>query len=447
MKYFLAFAFLIQLPLALNTGYFSHDELQWLARADTDSILQIPWEHWSDFTAFQYRPLTFNLWLLLSYFFGYKPILMHSAQAVLGIMNALLLRQVLINFGLQTRQASIGALAFLLTPFVIFTHSWIGTFADQLYLAWLLFALLWICNHSEPAQNKLQFYHTPVMVAAFTSLALLSKEAAVIFPCLMLSAAYRVRARALLPSFLASSIVVAIYLALRLNIILFAPRSPGVYTWAISNIPARLVEYSVFPFVQNLHEIVSFPWWDKDQVAVATVAMVILLISIAGAGLRWLIALIVLWIIALGPVLILSTGSNQYAYTASAFICGLFVLAYPHIKPWSKSLLIIACTAALLHSIDLARYMRRIGRMQQHLYTDLMPLLPTVNSDDPLRIRASNAEDESILRHLTYAIPTYHRQPFSPRIQVVPSNNSTTQSTHLMLHNGALVPNLEHSYP
>ena len=56
-----ALVLLAQWPLVSNPGYFSHDELQWAARAGTTG--PIPWESWTAVDAFQYRPLTFNLWL------------------------------------------------------------------------------------------------------------------------------------------------------------------------------------------------------------------------------------------------------------------------------------------------------------------------------------------------------------------------------------------------
>ena len=59
----------LQLPLILNPGYFSHDELQWWARADVPSWSALPWIPWLDLSPLQYRPLTFNLWLVLAHAF------------------------------------------------------------------------------------------------------------------------------------------------------------------------------------------------------------------------------------------------------------------------------------------------------------------------------------------------------------------------------------------
>ena len=46
----------LQLPLILNPGYFSHDELQWWARADVPSWSDLPWVPWLDLSPLQYRP-------------------------------------------------------------------------------------------------------------------------------------------------------------------------------------------------------------------------------------------------------------------------------------------------------------------------------------------------------------------------------------------------------
>src|SRR5690242_20539969 len=40
---FLVFAFVLQLPLVLNSGYYNHDELQWISFADQPAFREIPW--------------------------------------------------------------------------------------------------------------------------------------------------------------------------------------------------------------------------------------------------------------------------------------------------------------------------------------------------------------------------------------------------------------------
>lgn len=54
---------LAQWPLWSNPGYFSHDELQWAAAAHPPAGTPVAWRGWFDVQVFQFRPLTFNLWL------------------------------------------------------------------------------------------------------------------------------------------------------------------------------------------------------------------------------------------------------------------------------------------------------------------------------------------------------------------------------------------------
>ncbi|MEP7098560.1 MAG: hypothetical protein ABI748_12920, partial [Dokdonella sp.] len=77
----------LQLPLVCNPGYFSHDELEWWARASVAGWAQLPWVSWTAVADFQYRPLTFNLWLLLAHGFAAKPYLMHLIVVSLGCVN------------------------------------------------------------------------------------------------------------------------------------------------------------------------------------------------------------------------------------------------------------------------------------------------------------------------------------------------------------------------
>ena len=81
-------AFLAQWPLVANPGYFSHDELEWGSFA---AQTPVPWVSWLDIGAFQYRPLTFNLWLWLSRRLFDTPQLFHALLVAWGAGNATLL--------------------------------------------------------------------------------------------------------------------------------------------------------------------------------------------------------------------------------------------------------------------------------------------------------------------------------------------------------------------
>lgn len=57
---------LAQWLLVFNPGYFSHDELQWAVFAQAHRGCAFCNGLWADMHAFQYRPLTFSIWMWLS---------------------------------------------------------------------------------------------------------------------------------------------------------------------------------------------------------------------------------------------------------------------------------------------------------------------------------------------------------------------------------------------
>ena len=97
-------ALLLQWPLAFNPGYFSHDELQWAAFADGDLLAP-----WRDVAAFQYRPLTFSLWMLLSRLLFDTPVAFHAVLVAWGSLHAGLLFAIGRRFGMPPWPAAAGA--------------------------------------------------------------------------------------------------------------------------------------------------------------------------------------------------------------------------------------------------------------------------------------------------------------------------------------------------
>ncbi len=205
---FVVLVILILAPLAFNPGYFNHDELQWLSFADVPTLHQIPWSGWLDFHIFQYRPLTFNFWLLLSHYFGYQPVLMHIVRAAFALVIALMLRVVLLRFGAGSRHASVAICVYLLLPCVVYTNAWIGTFADAFCLLSVLCALVWVCRERKPDASTIELVHDAILVAVLTAIALMSKETAILFPFALLLCATPRQNRGLLTAFVASSFVV-----------------------------------------------------------------------------------------------------------------------------------------------------------------------------------------------------------------------------------------------
>src|SRR4249919_3225439 len=219
-------ALLVSLPLALMPGYFSHDELQWAARAH--SLRSVPW--WPAADQFQFRPLTFNLWMALSRGLFAHPQAFHAVLVVWGALNAGLVCAVGRRFGMGAWAAAFGALAFVLSPYAVYVHGWVGTIAD---LAWVSCALVvaWCALRMTVA------WRIGVLAFVVTAIALLAKEAAVAIPLLAavgvaLDRARRARWRAVL---VGGGVAAVAFIAWRLAALLHAPRDSASYVPSLAN--------------------------------------------------------------------------------------------------------------------------------------------------------------------------------------------------------------------
>lgn len=434
--WFLLIAFIISLPLIWNIGYFSHDELQWLAFADKPSLADVPWSAWFNFTFFQYRPLTFNLWLLLSYFIGYQPILMHLARVLLALSAVCLLRSAMLLFDVGPRRTAWACWIFLLTPYAIYTDAWIGTFADSLCLIFMLMALRYVLVQPRQSTTVVQAAVAALPIVGLTLLALMSKESAIVFPAAILVAACRRRDRVVAACFIASVCVVLIYLGLRLDTILFPRDVTAGYHWDFANIPERLAEYTVFPFQVGHFEVYAARSHLTNPGVL--VCVMLLLAALASTGWRRFTAYWLGWMAALGPVLILSVSANHYAYLAAAWACAFLAWTWHRIARPARILLIVPILAVLVHGYGQIREIRHIGRVQHHLFADLTPLL--ARGSMPIRIQAQRNREDFILRRLLTDIPSYHRYPVSDRVSIIAFADKPDRPNYVMSGDGDLIP-------
>jgi len=430
---------LILIALSSNRGYFNHDELQWLALADSDGWPNVPWAGFLAIDSFQYRPITFHLWLALLHLFGYKPMAMHAAIALMGLANALLLRACALRLGATCASASVAMLVFLLFPYAMYVHGWVGTIADLLVCACALLGVLWLCRDCIDAAPLREGVRDAIPIAALTVIALLAKESAVVFPALLLCAWPR-RRWSLLAPVAASAFVVFVYLLLRAKTILFSPHDPGIYTWSLGNIPGNLALFALFPFDLTHVEVLGSRDLHGIVLLVPIACVILVLCAAATAGWRRLVALAAGCIACLGPVLILDAVSNVYAYLASAFACGFIATAVPRMRPAARWLLVVPALIAAAHGVQVGKSMLHVGSQQRRLYADLVRLLPTASAEHPLRIRAMHEADDTTVRRLLYSVPSYHRIPLMERAWAVPYGDATQTPTHWMKPSGKLMP-------
>ena len=401
-----ALACLLQLPLALNPGYYSHDELQWAVYA-ADRV-QVPW---LDLSAFQYRPLTFNLWMLLSRALFDTPMVFHAVLVAVGALNAALLFAVGRGFGMQPRHAAVGALVFVLSPYAVYTHGWAGCIADLLWVGCAL--LLALCV--QRAQHVLL---AALASALLTTVALLAKEAAfAIPPLLALAWWFDGRKRKWLFAMFASGMVAALYLGLRIDVLLHAPREGAQYTLSLAHVPLRWLEYQLFAPIVPLQEAITTLQRPLPAL-VAGVFWLGLFAALWQAGRRFAALFLLGGIAALLPVLPLASAWNHYAYGFAAIAAMTVASAWPHASRNGRIAMAIFALLTLLHGGAVMWRMHQVGQIQSVFSPALAQALRARADAEIVLLRIGPGIKPWIVQRLTHDIPRYDGIVIGDRVRL-----------------------------
>lgn len=413
----------LQLPLILNPGYFSHDELQWAVFAKTGTAMP-----WRDVHAFQYRPLTFTLWMALSRAFFATPIIFHLVLVAWGTLNALLLYISGRGFGLRPWPAALGALVFVLGPFASFTHGWVGCIGDVL---WLSCALL-ICVLVQRTHRRLC---AALVAAILTGTALLAKEAAfAIPPLLVLAFWFDGRKQTWLAAMLASTLVATGYLGLRLDALLHTPHEGAQYALSALNLPQRWLEYQLFAPIPPLLE--SFTTLQRSGPALlAGLLWLALLASLWQANRRLTMLFLLGGIAALLPVLPLASSWNHYGYGFAAFTAMAVAAAWPQTSRSGRILIATFALLTLLHGGIVMWRIQQVGRIQAVFSPALASAVAAHNGSAPLQLRMAPDAKAWIFLRLTHEIPSYAGVAIGDRVQLT---NSATEADYSIEADGQL---------
>lgn len=418
-----AISFLGQILILLNPGYFSHDELQWAAFADKSSLADLPWNHFLDIEAFQYRPVTFNLWLIIGHFLFAYPHGYHALWVGLGTANGLLFYVVLQRWGLQAKYAFASALVFALNPFSAYVHGWVATLADLLWLAaFLCIALLALTRNDETRiASTIRF----AVIAALSALALLSKESAVVIPvfCALASVLSTHKLNWRLAT-IASAIPTSIYLLMRVAIIDKAASGTS-YAWNLWSIPVRWVEYFLYAFVPTVFEPATILMASPGRLALAGLLGFGLFAATFRAHWRLGLGLMVGSFVVLGPVLLLGFSSGQYGYGFGTLLCGIGGATAWRLQGQRLLQTWLGLLAFLLiwHGVNVQRTILHVGRLQS-VFSVQLASVASAHASTPLRMRSDTGEIW-IYKRLSHEIPSYRGQVMTRQAQIVASDQPT----------------------
>ena len=418
-----ALACLLQLPLALNPGYYSHDELQWAVYA-ADGV-QVPW---LDVSTFQYRPLTFKLWMLLSRALFDTPMLFHAVLVVAGALNAALLFAVGRGFAVPARPAMAGALVFVLSPYAVYTHGWVGCIADVLWVGCALLLALCVQRTKRPLVAAFS-------AALFTGLALLAKEAAfAIPPLLALAWWFDGRKPKWLFAILASGAVAALYLGLRIDVLLNAPREGSQYVLSAWHAPLRWLEYQLFAPIVPLQEAIT-----TLQRPLPALIAGILWLGLFGAlwqaGRRHVALFLLGGIAALLPVLPLASAWNHYAYGFAAIATMTVAAAWPTASRIGRIAIGVFTVLVVLHGGAVMWRMQQVGRIQSVFSPALAEAARAHSDKAPVMLRIGTGIKPWIVQRLTHDIPRYNGVEIGDRVRLAGEGET---ADYIVLSDGRL---------
>ncbi|MFY2763117.1 hypothetical protein [Arenimonas sp. MALMAid1274] len=408
----MVFAAMVQLRLALNPGYFSHDELQWGVLSQAAGFSELPWVGWLDVDTFQWRPLTFNLWLPISHLLFDSPRLFHTLWVLIGSAMATALAGLLLRLGLTTFMTIVAGWAFALNPYAVYVHGWVGTLADLIWVGLALcLAHLVLSLHRRGSHG----IGVALIGFALTSLALMAKEAAVVMPALLALTWFAAGRSTTVAWATGGSALAAIgYLALRLDVLLNP--SEAAYATSIGFVPRNLMAYVLFPLRPSSFEIQGFLPIGIAQLVVSSLLWLGLAWFVLRVSPRLGLLLLAGAPLALAPVLPLEMMSNQYAYGASAWVVGCVALAADRMRRPSRALVLVVMAVSLWHGQNISKEMAHIGERQMNFHGSLADLLPM--SREPLKLYVPES-DRWIYGRLTHEVPSWHGIPVAGRLQWV----------------------------
>ncbi len=427
---------LLQAPLWLNPGYFAHDELQWAARADTSTPGQLPWASFFDVAWFQFRPLTFNLWLLLSHFLFESPRLFHAVCVLAGSFNALLLADVLRRAGCRAQAASGAALVFALGPFAAWVHGWVGCLGDLRRDSLPLGTVAVLQRQAVSPEHSASVMFAALAAALATLLALLSKEAALAIPALLALGTLLLRfPRPWLAATLASGIVAILYLALRLDT-LIAPGEAASYRLHPAALPARWFEYMVYPWAlgtEEIHVLRMASWSKWLLLAFAPLALIACLWRASWRlALAWLLGAT----LVLAPVLALPVSFNQYGYGFAALGCGMAALAWQRLGRTGRGTLVVLALVAVAHGFQIQGQMLETGRLQA-VFSPSLAEQAQAQRHGVIALWPERASQFPIYARLVHDVPAWRGIPLGARVGMAANAG---QATHLIAPDGHVQP-------
>ncbi|MCS2161491.1 glycosyltransferase family 39 protein [Scandinavium sp. H11S7] len=376
----IVFGIIANIGLFMNPGYFSHDEIGWGLKAiAAHNLSDIKYYNIFEYNDFHYRPLNFNLWLISSYYFFDSPQLFHFALLFCGIINAVFIYFIIKKVA-NEHIAFISALISTTMPSVVFVNGWIGTIADVFWcMSCCISLFIFLLSRTIVNINKFIFL---ILSLVFFVFALMFKETAVVYPAIVfLFMGYEyffdrensnAAIRWTLLFFSLCSLIVVVYLSLRLEYLF--PKHGG-YGTSLSNIPLRVAEYFIFPFLLDNIEIHGlFEQYTVSQLLIASAIHLLLIVFVCRRSVLSYVFYFAFYYVGSIPILILDMSLPHYIYTSGFTIAISLAILY-HRSAFYRLASVIFFMLLFIHSINLQKNYVVTGNYQNNFVNTLYSVI------------------------------------------------------------------------
>ncbi|MDD9854521.1 MAG: hypothetical protein OXU78_11310 [Deltaproteobacteria bacterium] len=388
--------FLLVLGVALNLiniavpGYFGKDDISHhlvhiAGRSLGDAVGAVGW---LDFSKVHYRPLSFKIWYALSFFFFEKPVLYHLCSTLQSVLNGLLIYHLVMRISGQKRAALWAFLAFNVFPSSAFVVGWgLATTADKLYLTFALIAAHILLSDRNAALRSgpdwsWELSRPEILrqagIALCLVLGLMSKETMIPFPAFIAGLCLLVKPwRGWIWSLLASSAIVGIYLAIRLQDMLFdnpyGPEPPS-----LANVLSHMLHYWLWPAVWSnyqLQDVIAVSsqlnlWW------AALLASLPVALLLARRKWRWALAYLGYYYVFVSPVLIHCCTYVNLLYGAAFSVAVMFAYVFRRgERAWVRAVACAVFAVLAAHSAHIQWSNYKNGVMQRAARSSLAAIV------------------------------------------------------------------------
>ena len=354
-----------------NPGYFNHDELQKLDHVRRYGLIDY-WAKYVTVAPTQHfgtpvRPFSFFIQGVLALLMENYPVFVHMIDVLTHAAVAVLLYRLSIQFGCTKTLARSIAFVFIINPLAMLATGWTAALMDRWYLLFGLLALSSAERFILGRKNNIAL----MMVFIWASLAILSKETAVVLPGLMLiifiAEPNTIKCRRYWIATVVWCAPILLFMIYRLPALLASFGNPQVtaYNASISNIPEGVLVYLSYPFLPFLNEAVNWVFIPTSLVYVAAGAHVLLSLCLVRiAGYKTIIFYWFFYFLFIFPVLIIPNKSAHYLYGSSLVLS--VATAFLLHQSWDRRFIckavgVVSFSILSLHSIMLQLYVYSIG--------------------------------------------------------------------------------------